>query len=760
MGQAPSKELTQLCGTIEKVVYKSAESGFSVFSLKVSSSETVMAKGCLPEVFQGEEVFLSGTWGFHPKFGRQFDVQECQAKAPSSVLGIRKYLASGLIKGIGPKFAERIVAVFGERTLDIIDKQSHRLLEVEGIGNGRADIISKAWQDQKEISKVMLFLRERDVSASFAVKIFKTYGNKAIELIQANPYRLVEDIWGIGFKSADQIALKLGLKPDSLDRIKAGIIHIITSATGDGHLYVVVEELKKEVITLLDLSVKTSAGSSAVNCYELINKALFDLHTQDKVKLITYQEKHYLTLPQFYYSEKGIAQKIQKLLSYRDELLSPDRTPIDIDEIYQKLRAGQVNASASANNLENNKNNIFLNEDQQRGIIACLQSKITIITGGPGTGKTTLIKQLLEVFDGQRLRYRLAAPTGRAAKRMFESTGRNTETLHRLLEFTPGFMSFARNEQNALSLDYLVVDEASMIDVFLMHSILKALPERGRLVLIGDIDQLPSVGAGNVLKDLIMSEKVAVIRLAQVFRQAQDSMIIVNAHNINKGEFPVSAGPESKRDFFYLKQQEPEEFFPLLHTIYKKRFPALGIHPDNTVVLVPMNRGTIGTQRINQELQMILNPEKPGEKTVSRFGQVYRIGDRVMQIRNNYEKFVFNGDMGKIKEIDQEDQKILIEFGERTLDYDFSELNELTLSYAISIHKSQGSEFDAVIIPIFMQHFILLQRNLIYTAITRAKKLCILVGQSKAIAMGIKNGKGVTRLTFLKEFLTTDLQAR
>ncbi|MFH0898918.1 MAG: AAA family ATPase, partial [bacterium] len=438
----------------------------------------------------------------------------------------------------------------------------------------------------------------------------------------------------------------------------------------------------------------------------------------------------------------GIAGKIERLMSKGSSFEC-----LNFDAIYQQLR-------------KNDGSQLHLNEDQQRGILACLQSKITIITGGPGTGKTTLVKKLLQILEQQRIQFRLAAPTGRAAKRVFESTGKNAETLHRLLEFSPSSMNFIRDEQNALDLNFLIIDEASMIDVFLMHSILKAMPDKGHLVLIGDVDQLPSVGAGNVLKDLISSQKIAVVRLMHIFRQAQDSMIIVNAHRVNRGEFPHSAGSEGKRDFFYLKRDEPVDVFPLLNVIYKKRFPALGIKPDNTVVLVPMNRGTIGTQRLNQELQMILNPAKQGEKKISRFGTDYKIGDRVMQIRNNYDKFVFNGDIGTISDIDLEDQKMFVAFGDRVLDYDFSELSELVLSYAISIHKSQGSEFDAVIIPIFMQHFILLQRNLIYTAITRAKKMCILVGQAKAIAMGIKNEKGLVRQTFLKEFLTTDLQAR
>ena len=450
----------------------------------------------------------------------------------------------------------------------------------------------------------------------------------------------------------------------------------------------------------------------------------------------------HITLPQFYYSEKGIESKIKKLLEQGGCF-----SHLNFDEIYQTLR------TADASKIQ-------LNEDQQRGILTCLQSKVTIITGGPGTGKTTLVKKLLQVLEEYRIKFRLAAPTGRAAKRMFESTQRSAETLHRLLGFAPGG-GFARNEHNALDVEFLIVDEASMLDVFLMHAILKALPQqKAHLVLLGDVDQLPSVGAGNVLKDLIASGKISVVRLTEIFRQAQDSMIIVNAHRVNNGVFPRSAPTEGKRDFFYLKQDEPGNIFPLLRVIYKKRFPALKIHPDNAVVLVPMNRGVVGTQRLNQELQMILNPAQEGEKKITRFGTEYKIGDRVMQIRNNYDKFVFNGDMGKITDINVVDRKMGVEFGERTLEYDFSELNELTLSYAISIHKSQGSEFDAVIIPIFMQHFILLQRNLIYTAITRAKRLCVLVGQTKAVAMAVNNNKGLKRLTFLKEFLTTDLQAR
>lgn len=729
-----SNDFIEISGLVERVIFKSSDNGYSVIALKVNRTESITACGHFPDLHQGAQVTLHGTWGFHQKFGRQFQTKSSESKPPSSIEGIQKYLSSGMIKGIGPKYAEKLVARFGEKTLEVIDQDPNKLFEVGGVGPKRVQLIIDAWHEQKEISKVMVYLRSKDVSASFAVKIFKTYGQDSIQKIQDNPYRLVDDIWGIGFKTADQIALKIGLPVDSIDRIKAGILFALSEATGNGHLYRQVLETKKVVLELLGLDADLTG--------DLLKIALQDLYLQDKVKLITYEDEHFLSLPQFYYSEIGIAKKIEKQLSSKNL----DRA-IDFDAVYNSVSRPDVRG-------------VELNEDQQRGILTCLQNKISIITGGPGTGKTTMIKRLIQELENYHLRFRLAAPTGRAAKRMFESTGRNTETLHRLLEFTPLSMGFARNEQNALELDYLIIDEASMIDVFLMHSVLKALPQYASLVLIGDIDQLPSVGAGNVLNDIIDSQKIEVVRLTQIFRQAQDSMIIVNAHRVNKGEFPQSPQPGSKRDFVFVKQQEPEEMFPLLRKIFIDRLPKLGINPDDAVVLTPMNRGVAGTIRLNQELQIILNPETNETKQMTQFGTVFKVHDRVMQIRNNYDKFVFNGDIGKIIDIDRVDQKVIVRFGERDLEYDFTEMNELVLAYAISIHKSQGSEFQVVIIPIFMQHFILLQRNLIYTAITRAKNLCVLVGQPKAIAMGINNAKGTQRRTFLKQFLTTDLEAR
>ena len=730
-------EHTNISGSVEKVVYRSDETGFTIARIKVSAREVVTITGTLASLHEGQQVTVLGAWITHPKFGRQFEAASVATELPASVLGIRRYLGSGLIKGIGPKFAEKLVDRFGSDTLKIIEESPARLAEVGGIGPSRIAAIQAAWQEQREISKVMVFLQDKGISTVFAVKIFKTYGQEAINIISENPYRLAEDIWGVGFKSADAVALKLGFAPDCIKRIKAGILFAIADAVDSGgHLYRELDESKTKALELLELP------DEEQNRY-LLKNGLYELHTQEKITLLTHAEKHYLTLPKYYYCEKGIAKKLLELQGEK----TSSAPVLDLDAVYNGLRVPD-------------KHGFALNDDQQRGIMTCLQNKVSIITGGPGTGKTTLIKRFLDVLDEGKIRYRLAAPTGRAAKRMFEGTGRSSETLHRLLEFTPMSMGFARNEQNALSLDYLIVDEASMIDVFLMYAIVKAMPRTAHLVLIGDIDQLPSVGAGNVLNDCIASGIVPTVRLTQIFRQAQDSMIVVNAHKVNNGEFPMSAGEGTKKDFYYIKQKEPSEMFALLRKIYKERLPRLGISPNDTVVLTPMNRGLAGTARLNEELQQILNPGGDEAKQITRFSNVYKPLDRVMQIKNNYDKFVFNGDMGVIVDVDKGEQELKVRFGDKEHTYHFSELSELVLAYAITIHKSQGSEFKAVIMPIFMQHFVMLQRNLIYTGITRAKELCVLIGDARAVGMGIKNDKGVVRTTFLQQFLTGNLEAR
>ena len=604
--------------------------------------------------------------------------------------------------------------------------------EVDGIGEKRLEVITFAWKDQKEISHVMVFLQEKGISPAYATKIYKKYGSESIAVVTENPYRLAEDIWGIGFKIADQIAQKLGFEKNSIKRIKAGILFAITTLVGSGHLYGELHELKDSTATLLEIDAEESS--------QLITNALHELYNADKIKLITHNDEHFVTLTQYYFSEKSVALKIQNLQKYPSSFL------FNLDEIYTKLRAP-------------NNGEIALNNDQQLGIMACLQNKVTVITGGPGTGKTTLIKSLLSILDDAKLSYRLAAPTGRAAKRITEGTRRQAVTLHRLLEFDFATMGFIKNEQNALALDFLIIDEASMIDIFLANAVLKAMPLPAHILLIGDVDQLPSVGAGNFLNDLIACGKVTSVRLKEIFRQAQDSLIIVNAHRINNGEFPVSFLPDAKRDFVFIKEELPENVPMHLQSLLTDKLPRYGIKAEDATVLVPMNRGAVGTQKLNHDLQGFLNPHDTPKKLMHA-GTTFKLGDRVMQLRNNYDKHVFNGDIGVIEDVNLEDKILMVKFDERILEYESSELDELVLAYAISIHKSQGSEYGAAIIPIFMQHFMLLQRNLIYTAITRAKRLCIFIGQPKAIAMAIKNNKGIKRKTFLQEFLTTDLQCR
>lgn len=720
-----------LQGIVDRVIYQNQENGFAVFVVQVNSKSGVTVKGYVPTITAGEQVIVRGVWNMHQKFGKQFDAQSCEKQAPTSIVGLKKYLGSGLIKGIGPVYGDKLVAAFGETVLEVIDKNPERLMSVPGIGAKRVEKIIAAWKDQKEISNIMVFLQNKGISTTYAVKIYKQYKEQSIAIIEENPYRLAQDIWGIGFKTADQIAQNSGIAPDCKRRITAALLHLIQTTANNGNLYIQLEDLKQETATLLELDF--DAIQHTIKC------SLHDLYNADKIKLLTYEDIHYITLPSFYFAEKGIAYKLNTLMTY------PSHHAFDISQIQQMLK--------------DNTETLMLNEHQQSGVLACLQHKVTIITGGPGTGKTTLIKKLLTLLDTQRVKYCLAAPTGRAAKRITEGTGRPASTLHRLLDFDVSTMSFRHNENNALPVDFLIVDEASMIDVFLAHALIKALPYSAHLVLIGDIDQLPSVGAGNFLHDIIASKKITTIHLQHIFRQAQDSLIVINAHKINNGEFPTTEHENSRKDFIFIKEDNPEHIPQHLETIYSKALRHYGIHKDDTIVLTPMHRGVAGTQKLNHDLQQMLNSHTSGSM-ITYSGAQFQIGDRVMQLRNNYDKHVFNGDIGVIETINTEDKIVSVRFFENVVEYEAADLNELVHAYAISIHKSQGSEFSAVIIPLFMQHFMMLQRNLIYTAVTRAKKLCIIIGQSRAVAMGIKNNKNIERITFLQQFLTTDLTCR
>lgn len=720
----------QISGIIDKILFCNKETGFCVFIVHSKKLEPTTVTGSFCNIQAGQEIHLQGNWGFHAKFGKQFQATSFTTALPTSILGIQKYLSSGFIKGIGKVYAEKIVQKFGEQTLTIIDQDPDNLLSVPGLGQKRIERIKQSWVDQKYIAKIMVFLQEKGASATYATKIYKRYGHDAIAKLSQDPYRLTDDVWGIGFKIADKIAQNMGFATGSVQRVQAGILFMLKQESNHGNVYQFVDQLKEKTFQLLEIDPTLHQTQ--------MKTALINLYQNDKIKLISWQEKHFVGLSQMYGSEKGIAQKILQMIAL------PSRHAIIHETLYQTLQTQM---------------DIALNTDQQEAILACFTNKVSIITGGPGTGKTTLIKTLIKLLEFFKFEYKLAAPTGRAAKRLLESTRRHATTIHRLLEFDPATMKFVHNEQNALKTDFLIVDETSMIDIFLAHSLIKAVSLHTHIIFIGDIDQLPSVGPGNVLKDLINSEKIKCIKLTQIFRQAQNSMIIQNAHKINQGEFFSSNIAECQKDFYFIKEENQENAFGVITKILQTTIKSHGINQNNVSILTPMNRGATGTQKLNHDLQQLLNPNTQGPSTMC-MGITYKINDRVMQIRNNYDKKIFNGDIGTITDINTDEQTVIVDFDGCNIEYAFDEMNELVLAYAITIHKSQGSEYDAVIIPIFMQHFMLLQRNLIYTAITRAKKLCIFIGQPQAIAMGIKNAKQEQRITFLRQFITEQLSCR
>ena len=724
-----AEETTSLYGVVERFLFQSSENGFAVAIVISASQAQITVKGFLPNLQAGQQVNLTGNWIFHPKFGKQFAVTSYQITLPTSAIGLKKYLGSGLIKGIGANYAEKLVNHFGTKIIEVIEQTPERLAEVEGIGPKRIEQIQASWKSQKEISNIMIFLQDKGISSAYATKIYKQYGQNSIAVLQENPYRLADEIWGIGFKMADQIAQKLGIPPDSPKRMKSAVSYAINQVVGAGHLYAELNQLKAQVFEILELD--------PIDYAPLLKAVLHELHQIETIKVVKEHDQHFVTLTQFLFTEKAIAKKVQLLLN------SPVIHDFNYQKIYQGLKTGNTE--------------IQLNEQQQLAVMTILKQKFCIVTGGPGTGKTTLVKQLLATLDQHKLQYKLAAPTGRAAKRMAEGTGRFASTIHRLLEFDVSTMRFTHNENNCLKTQFLILDEASMIDTFLMNSILKALSIGTHLILIGDVDQLPSVGAGNILNDLIQSHRVPYTKLTEIFRQAQDSLIIINAHRVNQGEFPSAKPVEGgKRDFYFINEADPINLPVHLTKIFKATLPKYGIFPSQAVVLSPMHRGNAGTQKLNFDLQNLLNSQTEGPN-LSHHGYKYQVGDRIMQLRNNYDKHVFNGDLGYITEIDPAKRTMICKFDFLEVEYEYNELDEITLAYAISIHKSQGSEYEAVIIPIFTQHFTLLQRNLIYTAITRAKKLCILIGQTRAIAMAVKNNKTTERKTFLKQLLNGEI---
>jgi exodeoxyribonuclease V alpha subunit len=721
--------LVDLQGQIERVTYTSEESGFTIAKLRVNGhSDLVTVVGNLLGPVPGETLKIRGEWVRHPKYGEQFKVLQYKTAVPASVHGIEKYLASGLIKGIGPVMAKRIVSRFGVKTLELIEEDIGKLSLVEGIGEKRIRMIKRAWDEQKEIRDVMLFLQSHGVSSGFATKIFKQYGDRAIEIVRQNPYRLATDIFGVGFLSADRIAEKLGFAKDCQIRAEAGILYVLQQMAEDGHVFYPYERLLEKSQDILQVDrdvISRASGAIAAEkriTFEDLNRALDEFRQNHKA----------VYLPKFHAAETGIANLMTRLLN----------SPKAIRRVDSGKAIAWVQKQLS----------ITLARNQTEAVRSAIANKVMVITGGPGTGKTTIINAILKIFAKLPIKVKLAAPTGRAAKRMTEATGHGAKTIHRMLEYSLQKGGFQRNEKSPLEADLVIIDEASMIDTVLMYHLLRALPPGATFILVGDVNQLPSVGAGNVLGDIIASGAVPVVELNEIFRQARESAIVVSAHKINQGLLP-SLGPGSpKNDFYFIEQEEPKEVLRIILELVKTRIPQrFGLQAlDDIQVLTPMHKGTLGAENLNIELQGALNP---GQEGIVRGNRNLRVSDKVMQIKNNYDKDVFNGDIGRIDRIDLESQVVTVSFEGWKVPYDFSELDEIVLAYAVSVHKSQGSEYPAVVIPVHTQHYLLLRRNLIYTAVTRGKQLVVMVGTKKALAIGIKNDRMERRYTYLRHRL-------
>jgi exodeoxyribonuclease V alpha subunit len=717
-------EFQTLEGTVERLTFQNEENGYTVAKVvPAGKSYEVTVVGTLTGVQVGESVRLRGLWTSHPKYGRQFEVRSYTVRLPATLEGLRKYLGSGLVKGVGPVNASRIVDYFGLETLDVIEEAPQRLREVPGVGKKRTARIAAAWEEQKQIKEIMLFLQGHGVSTGLAVKIYKKYGDEAIATVRQDPYRLAKDIWGIGFKTADKIARELGIAVDAPERLRAGLRHTLGTFSDDGHCFAEREALLAAAAELLQVGQEACAVQ-------------LDVLLQMEELLV---DEEAIYLPPFFYAEQGVANKIRQLLRHpRDRLaLFAD---LDWEAAFGWL---------------DERNAFTLAPQQREAVRMALTEKVGILTGGPGTGKTTITTAIIQLLQAKGKSVLLAAPTGRAAKRLSEATGLEGKTLHRLLEFSPSAGNlFLRDRENPLEADMIIVDEASMIDILLMNHLVKALEAGIHLLLVGDVDQLPSVGPGNVLRDLIDSGEVPVTRLETIFRQAEDSYIVVNAHRINDGEMPVWKGA---RDFYLFRMQEAEEAADWILDIVSDRIPRkFGYDPESEIqVLSPMHRGAAGVGALNHRLQARLNPPAEGKAEYRSGQRIFREGDRVMQIRNDYDRQVFNGDMGIIGAVDLEESLLVVDFEGLAVGYEFSHLDELVHAYAVSIHKSQGSEFPAVVVPILTQHYVMLQRNLLYTAVTRARELVVLVGNQRAIAIAVNNNAITRRNTRLARRLRT-----
>ncbi len=764
-----------LSGILERIVYENPDSGYTVGRFSAyGHSELVTIVGNLASVNAGESLLLSGKWTNNPKYGAQFQIDRYETIQPATVNGIRKYLGSGMIKGIGPKMATRIVSKFGMDTIDVIEQTPEKLADVEGIGKKRVKMIQQAWEEQREIKNVMLFLQSHNVSTSHATKIYKTYQNESIPIVTSNPYRLADDIYGIGFVTADTIAQNLGIDRNNPHRIQAGIKYVLSQKADEGHVFqhpyqlieaceeilqqdtrtielgvLTLNQKEEVVLTSQDGQVEIFAEDGEItnwlngskdetlaeseNIYIDVYDETGELPDEDipdhafKIK-----EETAVYLAPFYYAEMGVVNQFQRLLSSGRQYSS------------------NLDISQSLTQLEQEMDIQFAFQ-QKEAIVAALTKRALILTGGPGTGKTTTTIGMIRLFEVDNRRIVLAAPTGRAAKRLSETTDREAKTIHRLLEFSPHDGGFKRNRENPLDADVVIIDEMSMVDIVLMNKLMQAIPSHATVILIGDTDQLPSVGAGNVLKGLIESNRIPVVTLTEIFRQAQQSMIVTNAHLINSGDTPILTGPKD-RNFFFIEEEEPEDIVEQITSLISDRLPRHNnYHPiDDIQLLCPMRRGILGTENFNKCLQDELNPY--AEQTI-RGWHTFKSGDKVMQIRNNYDYDVFNGDIGRIAAIDQVEKLLAVRFSDKQVVYDMADLNELVLAYATTIHKAQGSEYPVVVMPIHTQHYIMLQRNLLYTGITRAKEMVVIVGTRQALNICIRNNQVIRRNSYLAERL-------
>ncbi len=714
----------ELLGTVENILFRAEETGYTVcgVTLQTDRRETVTVVGYCAAVWVGEVLKSRGRWVRHKTHGMQFQAEAMECVVPTSARGIERYLASGMIRGIGKVMAKRLIARFGDDTLRVIEKDSGRLEEVEGIGAKRRLMIKESWIEQKAVRDIMIFLQGHGIGPGQASRIFRQYGGQAVAVISENPYRLCTDVWGIGFKTADRVALSMGIPADSPPRSRAGLAYVLQTMTEEGHCFCAMPELILQAQALLEIPA------------EILETAL--AHELAHGRLIREDQRIYL--PALFEAEVAIARKLAALQ-------------------HQPVRFKAIDAERAVPWAEEQVA-IQFDHRQAEALRRALTEKVAIITGGPGVGKTTIIRALVEIYSRRKLEVCLAAPTGRAAKRMEEATGHAASTIHRLLKFNPRSGGFEHGPEKPIEGDVFILDEVSMIDVPLMHAFLRALRDDAVLVLVGDTDQLPSVGPGNVLRDLIQSERIPSVTLQHIFRQAHGGLIVQNAHHINRGEFIESPAPDDESDFYFFETREPDAVVARVIDLVANRIPRrFRFDPMADIqVLTPMRRNQLGADNLNAMLQQALNPNG---SSVSRFGRIYRIRDRVMQIRNNYDKDVFNGDIGLIETVDTEEQSLVVNFDGRCIEYAFNELDELLHAYACSIHKAQGSEYPAVVLLLATQHFKLLQRNLLYTAITRGRKLVCLVGSSKAVAMAIRNNEMRLRRTALAQRLAEAVRA-